>query len=328
MKDIEKETQISYATLKRWVSQYKHLGVDGLEKKQRMDKNSFKKVNEEALSHLKILYKEYHNLPITKLYDKAKATLINCNSMISYPTFFRIINNLDENIRENSVKLVKKDKLYEYGIIQKAIPIPFFNNRNEIYYLTVYYNRENYKISNFIFEEKPRNLIKLFNFIRESIIMEGEYPKNISLDTKIDGITKTILRKVYFESGINLIQEEPSKEIIKYLGYVDTDILKEFYLEKPKKIEDISVFLKKYLFVSQEKRKQNIKLERKMNCFLTWYRRKVYNCGVRVKNSIYNGCILKELEGDIVDVAYSEFSVEKIDIYREKIFIGEAKIIK
>ncbi|MGL5671188.1 MAG: helix-turn-helix domain-containing protein, partial [Cetobacterium sp.] len=125
LREIEKETQISYATLKRWVSQYKDSGEKGLVKKTRVDKNTFKKVNEDVMEHLKALYKEYHTLPVTKLYDKAKNTLSSYNSMISYPTFFRIINNLDENIKQNSIKSVKKDKVYEYAIIQKAIPIPF-----------------------------------------------------------------------------------------------------------------------------------------------------------------------------------------------------------
>lgn len=328
LKDIEKETEISYATLKRWVSQYKDYGVDGLEKKERSDKNSFKKINDEVLFHLKNLYKEYHNLPITKLYDKAKTTLINYNSMISYPTFFRIINNLDENIRGNSINSIKKDKIYEYAIIQKSIPIPFFNNRNKIYYLTIYYNKENYKIINFIFEENSRDLTKLFNFIRESIIIEGEYPKNISIDTKIAGVTKAILRKIYFETKINLIQEDPDREIINYLGYMDTDILKEFYLKKPKEIEEIICFLKRYLFISSEEKVEKSEFEKKLNYFFTWYKRKVYNCGVRVKNSVYNSSVLKEIEGNIVDVAYSEFSTEKVEVYMDEIFIGEAKIIK
>ena len=329
LREIEKETQISYATLKRWVSQYKDSGEKGLVKKTRVDKNTFKKVNEDVMEHLKALYKEYHALPVTKLYEKAKNTLSSYNSMISYPTFFRIINNLDENIKQNSIKSVKKDKVYEYAIIQKAIPIPFFNNKNKIFYLTIFYNKENYKIINFIFEEEKRELIKLFNFIQESIIIEGAYPKNISLDERVQGVSKNLLRTIFFQTKISFIQEEADENMMGFVRYIDTDILKEFNKEKPKTIKEISLFIKKYLFIENNKIGYlNNEEKYKLLYFLHKYKRKVYNSGVRVKNNIYNSSLLKEKEGIVVDVFYNEFSTESVDIYIKDIFIDKAKIIK
>ncbi|MGL4539347.1 MAG: Mu transposase C-terminal domain-containing protein [Cetobacterium sp.] len=329
LREIEKETQISYATLKRWVSQYKDSGEKGLVKKTRVDKNTFKKVNEDVMEHLKALYKEYHTLPVTKLYDKAKNTLSSYNSMISYPTFFRIINNLDENIKQNSIKSVKKDRVYEYAIIQKAIPIPFFNNKNKIFYLTIFYNKENYKIINFIFEEEKRELIKLFNFIQESIIIEGAYPKNISLDERIQGVSKNLLRTIFFKTKISLIQEEADENMMGFVRYIDTDILKEFNKEKPKNIKEISLFIKKYLFIEDNKIEGlNSEEKYKLLYFLHKYKRKVYNSTVRVKNNIYSSSLLKDKEGSVVDIFYNEFSIEKVDVYMKDIFIDKAKIIK
>lgn len=329
LKEIEEETQISYATLKRWVSQYRNLGEKGLIKKTRIDKNTFKKVNDDVMDYLKNLYKEYHALPVTKLYEKAKNTLNSYNSMISYPTFFRIINNLDENIKENSLKSVKKDKVFEYAIVQKAVPIPFFDNKNKIFYLTIFYNKENYKIINFIFEEEKRELIKLFNFIQKSIIIEGVYPKNISLDERIQGVSKNLLRTIFFQTKINLIQEEADENMLGFIRYIDTDILKEFDKKKPKDVEDISLFIKKYLFIEENKTERVSEDEGiKLLYFLHKYKRKVYNSGVRVKNNIYGSITLRDREGDIVDVFYNEFSIEKVDIYIKGIFIGKAEIIK
>lgn len=329
LKEIEEETQISYATLKRWVSQYRDLGEKGLIKKTRIDKNTFKKVNDDVMDYLKNLYKEYHALPVTKLYEKAKNTLNSYNSMISYPTFFRIINNLDENIKENSLKSVKKDKVFEYAIVQKAVPIPFFDNKNKIFYLTIFYNKENYKIINFIFEEEKRELIKLFNFIQKSIIIEGAYPKNISLDERIQGVSKNLLRTIFFQTKINLIQEEADENMLGFIRYIDTDILKEFNKKKPKDVEDISLFIKKYLFIEENKTERVSEDEGiKLLYFLHKYKRKVYNSGVRVKNNIYGSITLRDREGDIVDVFYNEFSIEKVDIYIKGIFIGKAEIIK
>lgn len=329
LREIEKETQISYATLKRWVSQYKDSGEKGLVKKTRVDKNTFKKVNEDVMEHLKTLYKEYHALPVTKLYEKAKKTLSSYNSMISYPTFFRIINNLDENIKQNSIKSVKKDKVYEYAIIQKAIPIPFFNNKNKIFYLTIFYNKENYKIISFIFEEEKRELIKLFNFIQESIIIEGAYPKNISLDERIQGVSKNLLRTIFFQTKISFIQEEADENMMGFVRYIDTDILKEFNKEKPKDIKEISLFIKKYLFI-EDRKIENLNNEEKYKLlyFLHKYKRKVYNSGVRVKNNIYSSSLLKEKEGTIVDVFYNEFFIDSVDIYIKDMFVDKAKIIK
>lgn len=329
LKEIEEETQISYATLKRWVSQYRDLGEKGLIKKTRIDKNTFKKVNDDVMDYLKNLYKEYHALPVTKLYEKAKNTLDSYNSMISYPTFFRIINNLDENIKENSLKSVKKDKVFEYAIVQKAVAIPFFDNKNKIFYLTIFYNKENYKIINFIFEEEKRELIKLFNFIQKSIIIEGAYPKNISLDERIQGVSKNLLRTIFFQTKINLIQEEADENMLGFIRYIDTDILKEFNKKKPKDVEDISLFIKKYLFIEENKTERVSEDEGiKLLYFLHKYKRKVYNSGVRVKNNIYGSITLRDREGDIVDVFYNEFSIEKVDIYIKGIFIGKAEIIK
>ena len=329
LREIEKETQISYATLKRWVSQYKDLGEKGLAKKIRVDKNTFKKVNDDTLLHLKTLYKEYHSLPITKLYDKAKSTLKSCNSMISYPTFFRIINNLDENIKQNSIKSVKRDKVYEYAIIQRAIPIPFFNNKNTIYYLTIFYNKQTYKIINFIFEKEKRSLIKLFNFIQKSIIIDGAYPKNISLDEKIQGVSKSLLRTIFFQTKINFIQEETDPDMLRFIKYIDTDILKEFSKIKPKDVSEISIFIEKYLFIEKNKLFQLEDEERyKLLYFLSKYKRKVYNNGVRVKNNMYNSPLLKNKEGIIVDIFYNEFTKENVEIYIKGKFLDEAKIIK
>lgn len=329
LREIEKETQISYATLKRWVSQYKDSGEKGLAKKTRVDKNTFKKVNDDVMDHLKTLYKEYHALPITKLYEKAKNTLSSYNSMISYPTFFRIINNLDENIKQNSIKSVKKEKVFEYAIVQKAVPIPFFDNKNKIFYLTIFYNKENYKIINFIFEEEKRELLKMFNFIQKSIIIEGSYPKNISLDERIQGVSKNLLRTIFFQTKINLIQEETDENMMGFIRYIDTDILKEFNEKKPKSINEISEFIKRYLFVEENKTDDlNSDEKYKLLYFLYKYKRKIYNGGVRVKNNMYSSSALKDKEGTVVDIFYNEFSTESVDIYMKDKFIDKAKIIK
>lgn len=57
LKEIEKETDISYATLKRWIKAYKEKGILGLDKKERQDKNSFRAIDNEGIDIIKKVYK-------------------------------------------------------------------------------------------------------------------------------------------------------------------------------------------------------------------------------------------------------------------------------
>ena len=138
-----------------------------------------------------------------------------------------------------------------------------------------------------------------------------------------------MLRTIFFQTKINLIQEEADENMLGFIRYIDTDILKEFNKKKSKDVEDISLFIKKYLFIEENKTERVSEDDGiKLLYFLHKYKRKVYNSGVRVKNNIYGSITLRDREGDIVDVFYNEFSIEKVDIYMKGIFIGKAEIIK
>lgn len=330
LKEIEVETDISYATLKRWVTQYKNFGISGLKKKNRVDKDVCKKLNDDELIQIKKIYKENYNLPITKLYEKAKQLMSNCNSMVSYPTFFRIISNLDKNIKSSSIKSIKVENIYEYGIIQKGIPIPFFNNQNKVYYLSVFYNKNTYNVVNFIFEEKEREFEKLLNFLYESIVLDGNFPKNISVDLKIKGVSKKIEKTIFFKTGINIIQEEYLEDKEKFLTFVSVDILKEFNRKKPENENEIIEFLRGYFFLNSIEKTKSKLLKKeeieKLSIFLKKYKRKVYSVGIRIKNSMYDASFLKDYEEKIVEVAYNEFNIKNIDVYYENKYIGQAQL--
>ncbi|WP_297489240.1 Mu transposase C-terminal domain-containing protein [uncultured Cetobacterium sp.] len=330
LKEIESETNVSYATLKRWVTQYKTSGLSGLKKKNRVDKDTSKKINNEALIKIKEIYKEEYDLPITQIYEKAKKIMINYNSMVSYSTFFRIINNLDKNIKESSLGSIKVENIFEYGIIQKGVLIPFFNDENKVFYLTVFYNKNTYEVINFIFEEIERSFEKLFNFIYESILIEGVYPKNISVDLKINGVSKKLEKSIFFETGINIIQEEYIEEKDKFLTFVGLDILKEFNRKKPKTINEIILFLDKYFFIEEENiyKKNSIEKDEmeKIKIFLSKYKRKVYPMGIRVKNNMYDSKILRDYEDKIIEAIYNEFNKKEIKVYYKDKYIGEAHL--
>lgn len=324
LKEIEKESEISYSTLKRWVSSYKKNGKEGLKPKEREDKNCFKSVDLESINFIKKMYETYHSLPVTKIYDKTKLILSEKNILISYQTFFRIINNLDENIKKNAIKNIKKEKIYEHGVMIKEIYLPFFNNKNEVYYLTIYYNRENYEIINFIFEKKKRDIKKLLSFFRTSIIKSIEKPKYLSLDIKIP-ITKNLIRTIFFQSEIDIISEEVDENIKEELKYLNLDILKEFENGKPKDKTEVEEFLKRYFFIKEDNNEEDNR--DKFLYFLEKYKRKIHLGTIRLKNRNYKIDILKKYEDEIVDVYYDEFNKKIIEIYIDKEYLGQGKLL-
>lgn len=112
LRDIEKESGISYATLKRWIKAYKEEGVLGLDKKERQDKNSFRAVDDKGMEIIKKVCRESSEANISQLYDKCRKFLEEKEYNVSYPTFYRIVNNLDGFFKKTSrihMKKIKKE---------------------------------------------------------------------------------------------------------------------------------------------------------------------------------------------------------------------------
>ena len=109
LKEIEEEENISYATLKRWVNAYKKNGIIGLEKKSREDKNSFRNIDEDGIKKIKSVCRESGETSITKLYANCKKKFPETFS-ISYATFYRVVNNIDEFFNKTTVKYMEKIK--------------------------------------------------------------------------------------------------------------------------------------------------------------------------------------------------------------------------
>ena len=133
LKEIELEENISYSTLKRWVNAYKKNGMLGLEKKEREDKNSFRNIDEDSLEKIKNICKESGETNITKLYSDCKDSFPETFS-ISYATFYRIVNNIDEFFNKTTVKYMEKIKKENQCYLVFDIPlyiivVDFFSNK-------------------------------------------------------------------------------------------------------------------------------------------------------------------------------------------------------
>lgn len=122
-------------------------------------------------------------------------------------------------------------------------------------------------------------------------------------------------------------EEELIKEKLGFINYLDTDILKEFNTKKPRNIDEIKQFIEKYFFIDLSKKNRLFldKYRTELNIFLIKRNRKVYSYGIRLKNKIYNAKFLNRYENKVVNIFYGEIYTEKILVYFQDKFLGEAK---
>ena len=326
LREIEKDSEVSYATLKRWVKAFKDDGIDGLSKKERIDKNNHKKINAKELLSIKNFYVNNNSLSITKLFERYSEFSDKMN--ISYPTFYRIINNLDSYVKKSSEFHIRKIEKYgaSYGLFQHPLYFPF--NSKKIFYLNLFFEIPSLKIVNFYFDKEPKTFKKLYPFLRESIIKSGMYPKEIFLTNTILEASKNSLRQCFFESSINfLIDEEfEMKELKKFCGFIEEDLSHEFYGRNDLSEKEVQEFLEKYIFMEiEEKKEMDFELQRKLDFFLNKSIRKVYKYGIRLKNYLYYNEILQEHEDEILEVKHSSFNENSIVIYKEDRFLCVAE---
>ena len=103
LKEIENESCVSYATLKRWVKSYKETGVSGLKKKTRKDKSQHRNISEKTFEFIKKTYEENPSIKITTLYEKCLNFLKDIQGeSISYQTVYRVVSNLDNFIQSHA----------------------------------------------------------------------------------------------------------------------------------------------------------------------------------------------------------------------------------
>ncbi|MBN1469046.1 MAG: helix-turn-helix domain-containing protein [Fusobacteriaceae bacterium] len=319
LKEIEEESSISYATLKRWVKAYKEKGVKGLTKKERSDKNNFKKVDEGDLEHIETFYEKNKNLSISTLYKKYSDSVKKFN--ISYPTFYRIINNLDSFVKKDSkkyLKVVEKNSL-SYGIFQFPLYIPAVIDT--IFYITLYFEMYTLKITNFTLDDSQKSFKKLYPFIRESIVRDSNFPKEVFLTNTITEASKKSLRECSFETNINFVTDEDfdTEELKKFCYFIELDISHEFYGKSNLTAYDIQKFLELYIFVGEEEKSPlEFYFMRKLDFFLTKSLRKVNKGSIRLKNNLYFDEILNNFEDDILEIRHSQYDELFIVVYDKK----------
>lgn len=345
LKEIEEEKNISYATLKRWVNAYKKNGIIGLEKKSREDKNSFRNIDEDGLEKIKEICKESKETNITKLYASCKKRFPE-NFSISYATFYRIVNNIDEFFNKTTVKYMEKIKKENQCYLIFDIPLyvlvdDFFSNKKVVPRLLIMLDSASLEPINFAIDYYFANFYSLLGFIREGILkvsLKNEkftLPKEILVASKNIN-NKKVLKEIYNELGIKISEHyTENSEVHKFIEFIKTDI-EEFYKKNNYELTllELTEYLSNYIYAQKKEYAfsinynaiNNIKYLRELDIFLQLASRKIIDSKVRLKNFQYISSILKGLNGQEILIKFSPINPKIIYLFGKNSYLGLANI--
>ncbi len=341
LKEIEQETNISYATLKRWIKAYKENGVIGLDKKERQDKNSFRAIDETGINIIKKVYKESDETNIAGLYDKCKYYLEEKEYNISYPTFYRIISNLDGFFKKTSrlhMKKIKKEhEVYAAMEVSLYILVEDKEKKIKVPKLFIIFDIATLQIINYIVFYENYNIYNVLGFLRDTVLkvsainMEFTKPKEILINLENLG-NRELIKNIYDNTGIKILEyKSEEKKIEQFIDYLKEDIYK-IYLSNNKKISQqmIETFLESYIYLDSGKYKEHIDISflenrdmfRELDIFLQSVKRKINFSSLRFKNIIYKDDILKQFNCEEIEIRYNPSNLDKIYIFKDNKFYG------
>lgn len=347
LKDIEKETGVSYATLKRWIKSYKENGIIGLDKKERQDKNSFRAVDEAGINIIKKLCKESEEHNISELYDKCKNYLEEKEYNISYPTFYRIVNNLDGFFKKTSrlhmKKIKKENEVYVAVETSLYILLKLENGDYIVPKMIVIFDASSLQIINYMLYLENSNIYGVLGFLRKTILkvslLEKDFikPKEILLSCTAQ-LGRDIAKEIYDKTAIKILEyKSEEKKIDDFIEFLKEDMYK-FYISNDKKldIKMLKEFIDSYIYLDSGKYSTDInlnfleksKISRELDVFLQPIKRKINFSSLRIKNKIYKDEILKNINGEEVEIRFDPLENEKIYIFKDSKFYGMVENIE
>ena len=341
LRDIEKESGISYATLKRWIKAYKEEGVLGLDKKERQDKNSFRAVDDKGMDIIKKVCRESSEANVSQLYDKCRKFLEEKEYNVSYPTFYRIVNNLDGFFKKTSrihLKKIKKEhEVYAAAEIPLYILAKTGEGENRVPKILIIFDTASLEIINYIVFYEECTPYGILGFLRETILKASSVnqnfikPKEILLDCKTF-FTREMIKNIYDATGIKILEyKSEEKKIDEFIEYLKEDIYK-FYISKEKNLEknEVEEFINSYIYLDSGRYSQNCdttfleknKMFRELDIFLQSAKRKINFSSLRFRNEIYKDEILKDVNGCEIEIKFNPLHSEKLYIFKEDEFYG------
>lgn len=343
LKEIELESGISYATLKRWIKSYKENGLFGLEKKEREDKNSFKSIDDEGVTLIKKFCSKEREANISKLYENCQNFLKEKNYNISYPTFYRILNNIDgffkKSMSYHMDKIKKSNEIF--SVIE--IPLSIFVQSNKVVVptLLLLFDLANLKVIHYTINTEPTNIYSILGFIRESILKNSflhnhlTKPKEILIDSE-NTINKSLFKDIFDNINIKISNYTNSdKNIQKFVSLLNSDLNKVFF-DRDRIFEknELASFLDQYIYLDnkeynfnfEEKLIKNQAFIRELDIFLQTTTRKVASSSFRLKNNIFKSNILKNLEGVQIQLKFNPLNYNIIYIFNKDKFYGLVRL--
>lgn len=345
LKEIENEENISYATLKRWVNAYKKNGIIGLEKKAREDKNSFRNIDEKDLERIKEVCRTSDETNITLLYDRCKE-IFNESFTISYATFYRIVNNIDEFFNKTTSNYLEQIKKANHCYLVFDIPLyilvdSLFSSKKTVPRLLIMLDTASLQPVNFAIDMYSANFYSLLGFMREGILKaslkNGKFilPREILVASKNIN-NKKILKEIYNKLGVKISEHYTENiEVHKFIEYIKKDI-EEFYRKHNYELsflelaEFLSIYIylerKEYAFSINYNTVNKLKYIRELDIFLQLISRKVNDSKVRVRNFQYISSDFKELNGRDISIKFSPINPNVIYLFLQNTYLGLANI--
>lgn len=343
LKEISQEQNISYSTLKRWVSSYKKNGVDGLKKNERKDKNTYRSINNETMEYIKELYQKEPNLRVWDYYKQISQFLKKVGAKsISYDTIYRIINQLDPFVKnyanDNLHKAKGANDVFELEYEQ--LEILLLDERDDTLkkpYLNVVYDNYSQAISSFCLTFDKITLDESLVLLREAILEKGNYSLSIYGKPK-----EFVINNLKFNDKIRLSEVKSMLDIDISFTPNTTNKLEDFFkdfnfyylkdllitLNIDINYNKLNILLKKYIeriYNVEKKDKWNKGLDElekietinSLDILLTKYKskRKVKNGEVRFQNIYYSNKYLESFENREITLRYNSADLSKIKCY-------------
>lgn len=353
LKEISEENEISYSTLKRWLSSYKKQGIDGLKKNERKDKNTYRSVDEETMEYIKNLYEKEPNLKIFDYYKKISFFLKKIGEKsISYDTIYRIINELDPFITKYANKSFDKAKSknstfrFEYSIID----IEILDEKDDCLkkpYLNIVYDVFTKEISSYSISFNKINFDEILILLREALIKN-----NILLSNEQDKQIDFVINNIKFSEKQRIIEIYKKLKIqincilnTKNLLNAFFNDFNQFYLKDLISLNTIEISMNKLnmlvekyinkIYNTDSKKKFNDFFEKPLafekfqnyNMLLTEYKskRKVLNGEIRFQNLYYTHSLLESFEKKELTIRYNPYDLSCVFAYYKNNYIAYLK---
>lgn len=352
LKELSEESEISYSTLKRWVSAYRKKGIDGLKKTQRKDKDTHRSLNDDTYKFLEDIYKNNPNTRIQDLHNLVnKRKKKQGENLISYDTVYRIITNLDpfvKKVAETNYPLARSsNEVFEYTYCELDVKIlNEVTDKLEKPILHLIYDSYSKAICSYDLNFSTATVDEILILLRSAIFPDetnslsvyGKPNKFIINNIRMQGKKRLteVQRKIDLDIVFSSVQEEKMGVFFKEVNevYLKDILINENPYPNYKEMFDL---VRKYIFEIHNFRKRE-KWERNLKKIEIITKkevldsllmsipstRKIQTTGIRYLNLNFNNRRLNDYIGKKAEIKINYLDVSKMYVYINGFFVCEA----